>query len=251
MFTLAGFYEVQDGAGSFHKLAGIPDQHITVQGDDVRVPKGMTKLIGQACLSNADTSLTGARIETPALRRIVNIDVGVLVNAIVFGNPPESMLHPLSPTPLVEDESMNFFIKSDDSSAATECGLVWFSDGPQQPVNADIYTIRAASAAALAAATWVNSALTFDQVLPVGEYDIVGMRVVGTNLIAARLVFVGMPWRPGVPAVNIDADLDPKWFRYGRMGVLGRFHSTTPPTLDCLGITDTSQTVYLDLVKVS
>lgn len=251
MYTTVGFYESIDGAGAYHKIAAIPDQHVTVFGDDVRIPRGMTKLIGQAALSGADTSLDGARIETPTLRRIINIDVGVLINGVAFGDPPESMMHPLSPTPLTEDESMNFFIDSDATGAKSEYGLVWLSDGQQSPVQGDMYTVKATGAAALSAGQWVNTALTFAQILPVGEYDIVGLRVVGANLVAARLVFVGSAWRPGVPAVNLDSDMDSKWFRYGKMGVLGRFDSTTPPTLDCLGVTNTSQDVFLDLIKIS
>ena len=251
MYTLVGFYESIDGAGAFHKIAGIPDQHVTVQGDDVRIPRGMTKIIGQAALSAADTSFTSARIETPTLRRIINIDVGVLLNNVLFSNPPESMHHPLSPTPLTEDESMNFLIESDATAAKVEYGLVWLSDGVQSPVQGDMYTVKATGAAALAAGVWVNTALTFDQVLPVGEYDVVGIRGISTNMIACRLVFIGGTWRPGAPCVNSASDLDSKYFRYGRMGVLGRFDSTTPPTMDCLGVTDTSQKFYLDLIKVS
>jgi hypothetical protein len=35
------------------------------------------------------------------------------------------------------------------------------------------------------------------------------------------------------------------------MGVFGEFPHTNPPTLDCLGVTDTSQVILLDLIRVA
>jgi hypothetical protein len=248
---MAGWYESIDGAGALHNIAAIPDQHITVFGDDIRVPRGMAQLIGRAVLSAADTALTDAILKSPTLRRIFNLNVGILVNAAVFGNPPESLLHPLSPIPLTADENLSLEINSDSAAAAVEYGLVWFSDGAIQPINGQFYTMRATGAAALSAGAWVNTAMTFSQDLPAGVYKIVGMRAEGTNLVAARLVFQGYSWRPGVPAVNALGDRDAKWFRMGRLGDWGEFDQTSPPTVDCLGVTDTSQVFYLDLLKVA
>jgi hypothetical protein len=76
------------------------------------------------------------------------------------------------------------------------------------------------------------------------------MRARGTNLVAARLVFPAQIPRPGVPAVNAIGDLDAMIFRYGAAGELGSFPHTNPPTVDCLGVTDTAQTFIFDLVKV-
>lgn len=248
-FTLVGFYEDQDGGGALHELAGIPDQHITVQGDDVRVPDVMINLMGKAALSEA-TTLTSAKILAPSLKRVFDPHVSVLVNALVFGNPPESMLHPESPTPLVKDESLNFQINSDAAAATDEYGLIWLSAGAISPVKGQIYTMRATAEASLAHGKWNYSELTFDSKLPAGTYAIVGMRAQGTNLIAARLVFKGGKWRPGCPAVNSLGDRDGKFFRNGNLGVWGEFDQTTPPAIECLGVTDTSQIIFLDLIKM-
>jgi hypothetical protein len=32
--------------------------------------------------------------------------------------------------------------------------------------------------------------------------------------------------------------------------MLGEFDSNQPPTIDCLGVTDSAQTILLDLIKV-
>ena len=44
---------------------------------------------------------------------------------------------------------------------------------------------------------------------------------------------------------------DPSVFRYGRHGTYGVFHSNTPPTVDGLGVTDTSQSYVFDLLQVA
>lgn len=250
MWTLVAWYESIDGAAVLHNITGVPDPHVTVFNDDIRVPKGMDKIIGRSVLSGADTALTDAILESPTLRRVFNPHVGVLVNALVFGNPPESLMHPLSPLPVTPDENLSVVINSDATTAIGEYCLVWFSDGPVLPIQGEIYTMRATAAITLAAGTWVNGPLTFSKDLPAGQYKIVGMRAQGTNLVAARLVFQGYSWRPGVPAVNVLGDRDAKWFRMGRLGDWGEFDQTSPPTLDCLGVTDTSQIIHLDLIKV-
>jgi hypothetical protein len=168
----------------------------------------------------------------------------------VFSSPIEPYWHGDSPIPLVFNESINFFTQNAQAAAVLSYGLLWLADGPVKPVQGPMYSVRATSAVALVAATWVNGALTFSQALPYGTYQVVGMRARGTNLLAARLVFPGAFNRPGVPACNTIGGLDFDTARYGQMGVFGQFDSTVPPTVDCLGDTDASQTYVFDLIKI-
>jgi hypothetical protein len=248
-FTVVGFYEDQDGGGALHEVAAMTDDHVTASGDDLRVPDTMINIIGKAALSEA-TTLTSAKILAPSLKRVFDPHIGVLVNAIVFGNPPESMMHPMSPTPLTKDESVNVQINSDAAAATDEYAFLWLSDGPLQPVRGKIYTMRATSAITLVHGKWTFGELTFDSKLPAGRYAIVGMRAQGTNLIAARLNIKGSFWRPGCPAVNALGDRDSSWFRNGNLGVWGEFDQTTPPGVECVGVTDTSQVIFLDLIPL-
>lgn len=249
MFHLAAWYESIDPAGVLSQIAAVPDQHIFTSGDDVRIPGELPNIIGQVALAN-DASLARAQLSSPSLRAIALLDMEPIVAAKVFGSPPEGLFHPGSPIPLEPDESLNCLIESNPAAAAIHYGLVWLSDGKLDKVDGKIYTIRATAAAALAAGQWVNSALAFSQVLPVGQYSIVGMRARGTNLLAARLVFVGGKFCPGVPAVNAVGDLDTWYTRYGGLGEFGKFDTNTPPTVDCLGDTDAAQVIELDIIKV-
>lgn len=250
MYHLAAYYESVDPSGAYANIAAVQDQALRAQGDDIVVPDAIPNIIGEVALTAANV-LTAARLQSPALRRIHDLDMEPLVNAVVFGNPPEAMFHPMNPVPIDPDEALQLQINSTPAAGAeAHYGLVWLSDGPHQPVNGQIYQARFTASITLSAGAWVNGNITFPQVLPAGRYQVVGMRIRGTNLVAARLVFAGQTPRPGVPAVNAIGDRDATVNRYGRMGVFGEFDQNVPPTLDALGVTDTAQVGILDLIKV-
>jgi hypothetical protein len=249
MFHTVAFYESVDPAGAYNTLNGVPDQTVYVSGVDIRVPKPLPYIIGAAGLGN-DASFVAAQVQSPSMRSFTYLDVTALKAALVFAGVPHTSLNPGSPIPVAPDEAINFAANSDPAAAAVHYGLVTFSDGPVQPVRGNMRTVRCTGAAALAAGAWKSSVLTFGQTLPVGQYQVVGMRAEGANLVAARLVFNGTVWRPGVPAANAVGDDDRGIFRFGNAGIFGQFDSTTPPQIECLGVTDTAQVVQLDLLRV-
>ncbi len=250
MQALIAYYESIDPAGALVNIAGVPDTMLNVSGDNITIPGALPNIVGEACLIN-DASAAAARIQSPSLRIISNLDIEPIVaSAAVFGSPPEGLMHPLNPTPVVPDEFLEFLCNSAPTGAQLHYGLVWLSDGPQPPVNGNIYTLRATGAITQTATGWVPGNMTFGQDLPVGRYQVVGLRVRSVAGIAARLLFHGVAWRPGVPVVNAIADLDSRWFRYGRMGILGEFDHNLPPQLEMLGGTSTSQVVFMDIIKV-
>lgn len=249
MQHLVAYYESQDGGNAYHNVAAVLDTVVFTSGDDVRVPEAISHIIGVAQLSGA-TTLTAGRISSPTLRQLANPNVEPIVNAVVFGSYPEFNHMPLNPIRISGNESVRCEINSDHASAVAEYGLLLLADGAQQPVPGDIFSVRADAAITLSAGTWVNGALTFEPTLPDGQYQVVGMRFRGTNLVAGRLVFPGQAFRPGAPAVNAIGDLDIPTFRFGRGGVFGQFDTNQPPTLDALGVTDSAQDIVLDLIKV-
>lgn len=246
---LSAYYEDVDQNGALLPIAAVPDQSVTIQGDDVRVPIELPFIIGEVAMTAAAT-ITAAQLQSPSLRATANIDIEPLVDGVVFGNPPESLMHPNNPIAIKGDEALTMHMNTDDAAAEIHYGLVWLSDGRLQSVEGDIISIGATSAITLVAGQWENGSLTFNQDLPVGRYSIVGMRARGTNLVAARLVGIGSIWRPGVPAVNAISDIDNKKFRYGMMGVYLEFHTNTPPKMDCLGVTDVAQNYIFDIIRL-
>jgi hypothetical protein len=93
--------------------------------------------------------------------------------------------------------------------------------------------------------------VTFGQTLPSGTFQCVGFRAWGANACAARIFFKGQTWRPGVLCENSEDNNEFGDFRFGGMGVLGQFTNLVPPSIDVMGITDTAQVFYLDLIKVA
>jgi len=249
MFHTAAFFQSVDPGNAFQAIPGVQDAAITVSGNDIRVPKPLPFVVGYGGVIN-DASLIRAELQSPSLRATFNLDVEPLVQGKIFTNPQLFNIIIGNGVPVMPDESLNWFVQSDPAAAAIHYGLVLLADAPLQPVKGNYYSIRATSAVTLVAGTWVNGPLTFLQVLPAGSYQVVGMRARGTNLLAARLVFVGGTYRPGVPGVSAIGGLDNDYQRFGNMGVFGQFDNTTPPTVDCLGDTDAAQSFIFDLIKV-
>ena len=125
-----------------------------------------------------------------------------------------------------------------------------FGNPPQitQMVGGPIRTVRCTAAAGLSAGQWASSALTFPVSLRAGQYQCVGARVNSTNGVVFRLLFQGSPWRPGGIVVNDEAEIGNDIQRQGQMGLWGEFDSRTTPQIEVLGVTDSAQVVYLDLV---
>lgn len=245
---LAAYYQSVDPAGVLTQLDAVSDQAIFTSGKDVRVPTGLANLICEAALSAA-TGPDFGQVQSPTLRDLVNQDVDPIIAAVKFTSYDSVQRHFENPRGLTEAESVNFAVEATGGAAADNYGLIWLADGALKPTTGNMFSVRATAAATLAAGSWVNAALTFEDTLPAGTYQVVGMYAEGSNLVAARLVFIGGTFRPGVPAnSSLAQDLFPH-FRNGVAGVFGQFDVNQPPTVDCLGVTDTSQVFVFDLIK--
>lgn len=248
MIHLAGYYQSVNSAGVLTQLNAIPDVTIFTSGANLRVPSGLTNLLAVGALS-AQTGPSYAQVQSPSLRQLANHDVNKIASALVWatGNAIESFMD--NPRALQVAESVNFAVAATGGAAAGNYGLLWLGDGPVKPTSGKIFTVRATGAASLTAGTWVNTAVTFNTVLPAGTYQVVGFRAQGTNLVAARIVFVGAAFRPGVPAEPNGQVENFAFTRDGALGVLGQFDVDQPPTIDCLGATDASQVFSFDLIQ--
>lgn len=250
MYTLVAFSESQDTGGVLSYVAALADQHVRIEGDNVVVPAGMSYLLGAYAIG---TSITRARVEAPSLRRTLLLDLPEVDRGVTTPSSPQTLFDAFyNPLPLDEFEPIRALVAEDATGAERETVLLWLGDGAQSPVSGDIYTVQATSQTTLVPYAWTNGALTLGQTLPSGRYQVVGFRAQSSGLIAARLVFVGGTWRPGVlgtTAVNQKAS---PLFRRGACGVLGEFAHDQPPTVDFLSSSaDVAETVHLDLIKVA
>lgn len=246
-FTLVAFLE-SPAAATLASINGLADPHVRVEKKNIYIPDALPLLAGYYVLGDG---ITQARLESPSLRTLANLDVC----PYDVGTEPltSPKMHPLfrSPKALVGSEGLNLKATSATDPFRT-IGLIWLADAAIAPVTGDIFTVRATATQLLVAETWVNGTISFDQTLPAGRYQVVGMRAKSDGLIAARLVFPGQAWRPGCIGNDDDADIMPAIFRRGALGVWGEFEHDTPPTVDFLSIgTEQAETVWLDLIKIA
>lgn len=242
-------YELSSSLAALTALTPIPDGTVSVQGSDVLVPVKLPQVVAAAAMINSATATLRAQLQAPSLRSVLNFDISPIANGLVFGSLPQMARLWNSPLSLTPNEPLDFFAQN--GAAVMNRGFVWLSDGPVKPTSGKIFTVRATGAASLVTATWANTALTLGQTLPAGKYQCVGFRAWSANGCVARLFFKDNAWRPGTPMGNAEANDTWIDFRYGNIGVLGEFDNTVLPSVDVMGITDTAQVFFLDLIKTS
>lgn len=242
-------YETSASEAALTAITPIPDGTVAVISNDIRVPTQLPNVVCAAAMINSATATLRAQIQTPLLRSILNFDISPINNGLVFGSIPRLNRLWQNPLALAPLEPMDVFIQN--GANVMNRAFIWLADGPVRPVTGKIYTVRCTAAATLATATWVNGTLTFQQTLPAGHYQCVGMRAWSANGVAARIFFIGYAWRPGAPMLNTEDNNEWPDFRFGNTGVWGEFDNTTPPSVDFMGITDTAQVVLLDLIKTA
>ena len=247
-FHLIG-YETSASQAALTAITPIPDPTLRVTGNDFLVPAGLNNIVSAAACINSSAATLRAQIQSPSLRATLNIDISPIANGLVWGTFPRCVRNWYAPFQLVVNEPLDVFVQN--GAAVMNRAFIWLADGAVKPVTGKIYTVRATASATLVTASWVNGSLTFGQTLPAGHYQVVGFRSLSANQVAARIFFVGSPWRPGVLAVNLEDNNEDFYVRYGNIGVYGEFDNTVPPTVDFMGITDTAEIVYLDLIKTA
>ena len=243
MFTLVGYHKAAVSA-TLLPLQPIADPHVTVAGNDLTVPE-LNQIVALLCVGGAPTQ---AQVQAPSLRRLVQEDIPAYIATEVCTGAVDVIVDKRDvPLILERSEKLNAYtIHTTDGRV-----FVWLSDGPITPVSGDIRTVKCTTGHTTAGDLWQNVALTFTQTLPAGRYAVVGMHGHGTALLAARLVFVGYSWRPGVPTGALAANPGLPMFRNGAFGTFGEFEFDQPPSIDLLGTGVTStEEIYLDLIQV-
>ena len=256
-FHLAAWWQSVNPAGAFTSITAVPDPVLTVFTNFVQVPL-LDRVVALAA-GVETTAAQQARLAAPSRRVLVLERIAPLQGNAATASLPADPHHLMdlrdTPLKMVRGEQVTLDIVSTPAAVQGQWGLVWFADKEIGPVVGEIFTARATGATALVTGLWTNMPIVFAEALPRGRYQVVGFRAQSTNMVAARLVFVGgvggAAWRPGVMATNTDRHLENQMFRWGQMGEFGQFEDTDPPTVDALGnAADAAQVYYLDLIQV-
>lgn len=192
-----------------------------------------------------------ARINTPALRQVGLPYIAPLNTGVTAPSPPNMAdFGDNGPLPAEADE-ISVESTHTDVAAQIQFALMWLKFGRKEQAGGQEYRVRGTAAITGVVGSWASGAITLDQVLPSGIYQIVGMDAFGTNLLGARLIFQGGGWRPGVLARNAVNNIPHPIFTNGALGVFGEFDSVAMPQLEIyVEAANSSQEVYLDLIRL-
>lgn len=247
-FSLVTFKASADLSAAMGNVAPLGDPHVRVVGNYIYVPSMLAHLLG--IYAHAVTPVR-AQLRSPSLRMVFNQEISRLGLAAEPDTPQQLCDYFETPIPLMGSEPLEALIMA-GAGAQMNAIHVWLGDGPVKPVKGAIRTIRADSATAPTVGVWTNVAVNFADTLPAGRYQVVGLRIVSTTAIAARLLFAGQYARPGCLGTDLISDQDAERLRYGNAGVWGEFSHDVPPTVDLLCVAaDASQIFFFDLIKVA
>jgi hypothetical protein len=248
--TLA-YTKLDTAATANEDIPAVTDSVVTVQNNHYIVQSDMNLLAAYA----RDAGATNARIFTPQLLKVGIPSVSpVNANAAPITLPPMDYYPPAKLRIPAIDE-IAFQISNGGAGGVRAIGAIWLST-PDHNFNVppgDAYTLRATATITGVANAWTTGPITFEQVLPAGTYQVVGLNVIGATTELARIVFMGGGWRPGVIVMPAVGNYNWEYFRFGNSGLLGTFVSTAQPQLDVFQTTAaaTAYTIFMDVVKVA
>lgn len=255
---VAAFFESVDQ--TLDNVAALADGVIPTQADEMLVPDGMGYV---AAVRVGSASCERARLSTPSLRQLPSVGLpDLLPVGLLEPESPPAGFHEFWDSPLAINpvkpggaERLSLLAENDGAGAAEPVyGVVFLASGAVQPEAGPWTPVRATTAAAAVTAdAWTTRALTLDNALPAGTYAVGGLRAQSTSLIAARLIFPGQAYRPGVLGCDADADIQPAIFRRGRMGRFGTFTHDSPPQIEllCDAADNEAQEIILDIKKIA
>jgi hypothetical protein len=245
-FSLLAYSSAAPGINAvMTALAAVPDPHVRVNAtNDFYVPADFHFLWGAYAQG---ATITRAQFSSPSLRRTFLPEIAPIDKNTLPTSPRMGFFYDDSPIPLDPGEALDANITNTASDRETV--LAWIGPGPSKPDTRPFFTLRVTATPTAVAGAWTNGAITFDQTLPSGTYDMVGARFRSTNLLAFRFVFVGGTYRPGAIGYASATVLDYDKFRGGNLGIWGSFKHNAPPTVDFLAnAADASFNGELDLV---
>jgi len=193
---------------------------------------------------------TSARLVSPTLRQITTPFIRPLDNAANPGNLAGYARYNLNPFRIKGLEELSLVMKN--TSTAVVKAAAALSKTPMLPAaQGNIFTMQGTGTTTLTALGWTSVAITWQDSLPAGVYQCVGLAALSATCIAARLTFENQWERPGCFGASGVTVQEPRLFQKGELGVFGNFNSYRLPGVEFFAVSaDTAETVYLDFIKV-
>ncbi len=261
---LALLYSVSCGLFHFSLYTSTPGAAVTDADSPAATDPAVTIVNGhpifpvpiQVAFAYSGLALTQlrAKLTTPKIRCFNNVNLRPLDNAAVTpaSRPPlvEYFHHPLSLNPIDENQ----ILVTTSAIAATPIYTgVGFHDGNYNVAQGDMFSIHATCAGVSTADAWSTQAITLDQPLPAGRYQVIGYDSYATTNLFSRIVFPNQVWRPGNISGAASTYINSRYFRWGNLGAWGEFETFALPQVDIwnsAGGTN-AMDITMDLVRVA
>lgn len=245
MFSVVAFGENLNAGAAFANVAGVPDQHMRVEGDQLFISK-LNKLIGAAAFCGA--SATEARLVSPSLRRINPYYIQPVGVGLAPALLPEAHMFPESPIDLELNEPLTC---EENGNALQNVNVgVFLADEAPTPIEGQIHTVNFEVVITPVDLTWVYAQITLPDALPVGVYKVVGARLVMAGCSFFRFVPVGGSHRPGGLCAVLDSNADLPEQRRGKMGEWFEFDTNQPPGIEVLSNATPGAATYQGYIDV-
>jgi hypothetical protein len=156
------------------------------------------------------------------------------------------------PIPIQAIEELEFQTDNSNAAAQDHAGVMLLEDVHQPTPPGPSWTIKGTGAVVTSNRVWGSGTITWEDTYRTWLYGVIGIRVVGANVTAARLIPNISGPRPGVIGQSVETQMLPNLVWDGRFGVMTTFRPPVFPLLEVLGNGATAtQTVYLQIVKLS
>lgn len=251
MLDVVAFLENIDEAGVLDNLTGCVDQHYRVDGDNIVVTPNYNKIFGKTAYTG--TTGTQAQLVSPSLRGTNPVEIQPINQVLV---PTGSDHHDIHPNVLIElepGEQLQGQVNANPAAAEYHSIGVFLTDKEINPYRGSFVQVAYNTTLAIVANVWNYGDLLFPDNLPQGNWMIIGARLICAQGTVARFILNGFWHRPGfIPSADEDFPHH-DWFRHGKLGEWGRFHTDYPPAIEVLGCAAAGSATYygmLDLVEV-
>jgi hypothetical protein len=199
-------------------------------------------------------SITRSALKSPKLNQITPQYIRPFIGAVLPGNNPNVAWWFQNPFRLnAQEEIANVISNNLATGTERQTTIALLSDTPNvDPVPmGDFFTSRFTSTSTATANAWTTIPITFEQQIPVGNYDVWQAEVTSANIQAFRFVFDNQYYRPGWLGTAALGNRQPDQFYQGVLGKWGRFRTVSLPRLQVLcNAADASFEGYLRYIKV-
>lgn len=247
MHHLLAYTASAPAGGTNVDIPGVFDGYASLQNGHYLLPH--TLWLNAAYVSGA--TITGAQVNAPTLRDITLPQIQPLqVGAAPTSLAPIS-IYPPGMFPVSQTDELALNTSNSAGAAERHIGFYWVADRVLNYSQGKIITIVGTASITAGNLVWGAGVFTLTTGLPTGRYEVVGLDVVGANLMGARLVFPDGGMKPGCLARQTMAINPLPQFRFGKMGSWGQFDTWALPGIELFGsAAPTTQTIFMDVIKI-